>query len=85
MFGVAHEVAIALVKSSQPHLHTHTHTHTCSPYKFNILCANKCVSQASQYFFEHVLVKIVMICHKRKIRAQGRSRNIKEKCDMIEG
>lgn len=83
MFGVAHEVAIALVKSSQPHLHTHTHT--CSPYKFNILCANKCVSQASQYFFEHVLVKIVMICHKRKIRAQGRSRNIKEKCDMIEG
>lgn len=26
MFGVAHEVAIALVKSSQPHLHTHLFT-----------------------------------------------------------
>lgn len=80
MFGVAHEVVIALVKSSQPHLHTHTHTLVHHINSIFYVLISVSLKQT-----KHVLVKIVMICHKRKIRAQGRSRNIKEKCDMIEG
>jgi DNA repair exonuclease SbcCD ATPase subunit len=50
---IAHEVVLSSVKSIQPL----SHTCTCSQVQANLSCANDCLSQASQYSVEHVLVE----------------------------
>jgi hypothetical protein len=57
MLELAHEVVITSVKSSQPH----SHPHTCAPSQLNTLCANKCVSQASQSSIEHTRIKYIKL------------------------
>ena len=74
MLGVANEVVITSVKSSQPLTHTLTYT----PSQLNNSCTNECASQASQSSIEqnllesHELKEEVERLRKDVIRLKGK-------------